>query len=162
MTVKIPTSVYKYAFTAVLSIVLAGGLFTAVKIYNKRIFDKGVAYEVARQEAFNNLFKPVSHKLAQDTVKAEDKRNDQTTNIQKERVTGITEAFLERSNKEAIQTGKELGRAAAIAEYRAKGGCLVEHYAPDSKLLLNGQSQQRDIFGSVVGVDSSDKTGEVR
>lgn len=158
MNIQLTPAMLKYVVMAIAAILSSTGLYFGVKAYNKSIFDKGVNHQIEVQAALDALVDPIAEDLGQDTKSAEDTRNDKTNTIRTEVHTGITQAYLEKSRAEAQQTGKELGRAEAFAEYRAQGGCLTEPYAPDDKLLLNGKDQQRDIFGDVIRSDKADET----
>jgi len=139
-----------------------GTVFTAHLVYSGHYKKVGrLACEAKTAEA-NAKTVPIvdDAKNAKDT--AENDFTDKTETIRTEVRTGITALDLARAQREAQNTGEELGRARAIAEYRAAGGCMSDPLPGDDGLLVVGKDQQRAIFGYVVGSVEDPETEKVR
>lgn len=137
-------------------------LFIVHTMYSGHYVKKGVEKCEAKQLEANEKAAPIANNLDKETDEADDKFKQATDTIRTETNTGITAVHLERSRQDAKTTGKELGRLQAIEEIRSNGGCLTVRYADDSKLLINEQSLQLDVFGTVIKRDETDLAGEVR
>ena len=116
----------------------------------------------AKIDAANAETVDVTTELGTKKDEADNVYDAKTNEIRTETITGITAIDLARAQREAQNTGEELGRAQAIAEYRAAGGCLSEPLSSDDGLLVVGQDQQRAIFGRVIGSDENVETETVR
>lgn len=154
-------------FIAALPSILAGaavtgGLITAHILYSGHYVKKGVAKCEAAQVKANKKTIPITDDITTKKDDAQDVFETKTDTIRTETVTGITALDMARATREAQNTGEELGRAKAIAEYRAQGGCMSDPLPNDDGLLIVGQNQQRAIFGRVVGSGENAKTGTVR
>lgn len=153
---------YKYAFMALGGIGILISLWGIVKWHAKTHFDRGVAFEVAAQAERDALIASVGDDLKTEIDVAEDVRNETTKEIRTEIRTGISEIHLTRATENARQSGRELGRAETIATYKANpSACLNVMFSPNDQLLNDGQNQQYDIFGYVVGSDTTNETNKV-
>ena len=147
---------------------LVGGALGAVSLlgvhlmYSGHYVKKGVAKCEAATAAANAETVPITDEVKDAKDTAENDFTDKTETIRTEVRTGITALDLARAQREAQNTGEELGRVKAIAEYRAKGGCMSDPLPGDDGLLVIGQDQQRAILGYVVGSDEDPKTETVR
>lgn len=145
-----------------------GGAMTLASIVGVHVMYSGHYKKVGRLaceaavEAANKKAEPIPKKLGDEKDKADDDYAAKTDTIRTETITGITALDLAKAQREAQNTGEELGRAKAIAEYRAKGGCMSDPLPADDGLLIVGQDQQLSIYGRVIGSDESPETEKVR
>lgn len=155
----IETKVVAYLVGGALGVVSLLGVHL---MYSGHYVKKGVAKCEAATAAANEKTTPITDDVKDAKDTADDEFTEKTENIRTEIRTGITALDLARAQREAQNTGEELGRARAIAEYRAQGGCMSDPLPSDDGLLVIGQSQQRAIFGRVIGSGKNTEAEEVR
>lgn len=155
----IETKVIAYVLGGVLG---AGALLGVHLMYSGHYVKKGIAKCEAATAAANAKTVPITDGVKEAKDDADNVYEDRTETIRTEVRTGITALDLARARRDAQATGEELGRAKAIAEYRAQGGCMSDPLPANDGLLVVGQSQQRAIFGRVVGSGEDTETDPVR
>ena len=137
-------------------------LVLANHLYSSHHYKRGVAACEADQAKANEQTIPITDTIEETKDQADEIHDEKTEAIRTEVRTGISALDLARAQREAKQNGEELGRAKAIAEYRAQGGCMSLDLPDDDGLLTLSRDQQRAIFGDVIGSDEGSKAKTLR
>lgn len=118
-----------------------------LKLFANHHYKLGVAACEKKQRAADEKIKPIANELEDKIGAAEDVHETTITEIKTEYVGGISAIEVKRAQAEAMQLGKELGRAQGIAKAKLDGGCLNDVYSDDDQLFIDARGLQSDIFG---------------